>query len=75
MPPEEHATLELRDYLRVLRRRKWTVALTILVCLTASLVMALVEKPVYVERIVEKPVYIERSRVAGQRRTYRRPAK
>lgn len=40
-----------------------------------KIVERVVEKPVYVERIVEKPVYIQRSRVAGRRGTYRRPAK
>lgn len=40
-----------------------------------KIVERVVEKPVYVEKIVEKPVYINRSRVAGQRGTYRRPAK
>ena len=47
MPPDDRPTLELRDYLRVLRRRKWIIAATVLVCMGAALTMALIEKPIY----------------------------
>jgi len=42
-----------------------------------KIVERVVEKPVYVDRVVEKTVYVNRSasKVAGQRRTFRRPAK
>jgi capsular exopolysaccharide synthesis family protein len=46
VPPDER-TLELRDYMRVLRRRKWIIAVTVLLCTGAGLAMALVETPVY----------------------------
>lgn len=39
--------LELRDYLRVLRRRKSIIAVTMVVCIGAALTMALVEQPSY----------------------------
>jgi polysaccharide biosynthesis transport protein len=47
VPPDQPTTLELRDYLRVLRRRKWIIAATVLVCMAASLTMALIEEPIY----------------------------
>lgn len=43
----ETRTLELRDYLRVLWRRKWTIVVTIAVCVTVASFMALRQKPVY----------------------------
>jgi len=45
--PEETSTLELRDYLRVLRRRKWTILITIVVCVGIALAMSLTQAPVY----------------------------
>jgi polysaccharide biosynthesis transport protein len=47
VPPDDHATLELRDYLRVIRRRKWIMAVTMLVCIGAALTMALLAEPIY----------------------------
>ena len=44
---EETSTLELRDYLRVLRRHKWIIAVTMVVCTSISLFMALSQAPVY----------------------------
>jgi succinoglycan biosynthesis transport protein ExoP len=39
--------LELRDYLHVLRRRRWVVIATMLVVTAAALVASLVQRPVY----------------------------
>ncbi|HEX9529825.1 MAG TPA: Wzz/FepE/Etk N-terminal domain-containing protein, partial [Acidimicrobiales bacterium] len=39
--------LELRDYLRVLRRRKWTIILAVLVVLGAAITSAELQTPVY----------------------------
>ncbi|HEX7168296.1 MAG TPA: polysaccharide biosynthesis tyrosine autokinase [Acidimicrobiales bacterium] len=39
--------LELRDYLRVLRRRKWTVLLTVVLVVAAALAVSFVQTPVY----------------------------
>ena len=39
--------LELRDYLRVIRRRKWIIALTTLVVVGAAIAASLVQTPVY----------------------------
>ncbi|MFM8305244.1 MAG: polysaccharide biosynthesis tyrosine autokinase [Actinomycetota bacterium] len=47
MTAAETRTLELRDYLRVLWRRKWTIVVTIAVCVTVASFMALRQKPVY----------------------------
>ena len=47
MPPEEDTTLELRDYFRVLRRRKWIIAFTLIVCVGAALAIAMTQTPVY----------------------------
>src|SRR5438477_2835015 len=38
---------ELRDYIRVLRRRKWTVVLAVLAVVGAALAVSLIETPVY----------------------------
>jgi tyrosine-protein kinase len=43
----EPRELEFRDYLRVLRRRKGTIALTVLVVVGAALVFSFVQTPVY----------------------------
>ena len=48
VPPEEDTTLDLRDYFRVLRRRKWIIIVTVLVCLGASMALTLTQDPVYV---------------------------
>jgi succinoglycan biosynthesis transport protein ExoP len=45
--PEEPQALELRDYLRVLRRRKWIIAVALLLCIGAALTMALIRQPIY----------------------------
>ncbi|MEI8001224.1 MAG: polysaccharide biosynthesis tyrosine autokinase [Actinomycetes bacterium] len=45
--PSQPSTLELRDYLRVLRRRKWTIAVTTLVCVAVAGAMAFTRKPIY----------------------------
>jgi capsular exopolysaccharide synthesis family protein len=47
MPEAEPRTLELRDYLRVVRRRKWTVLLAVLVAVPAALALSYRETPVY----------------------------
>ncbi len=47
MPPEEDTTLELRDYLQVLRRRKWIIAITLIVCVGAAFAFSLTQTPVY----------------------------
>ena len=44
---DQPAELELRDYLRVLSRRKWTVALATVLVLAAALATVLVQDPVY----------------------------
>jgi capsular exopolysaccharide synthesis family protein len=45
--PQEEKTLELRDYLRVLRRHKWLMAITVVVCLSVALGVSLSKAPVY----------------------------
>ena len=45
--PAQHSTLELRDYLRVLRRRKWTIIVSIVLCTGIAMGMALTRKPEY----------------------------
>jgi len=44
---EETSSLELRDYLRVLRRRKWIIAVTIVVCVGIALATTLNKQPEY----------------------------
>jgi succinoglycan biosynthesis transport protein ExoP len=39
--------LELRDYLRVVRRRKWTIALVTIVVVGAAIGLSLIQTPVY----------------------------
>jgi len=43
----EPRTLELRDYLRVIRRFKWTIALTVVLCVAAALALSFREEPKY----------------------------
>jgi len=45
--PEETSELELRDYLRVLRRRKLIVVATLVVVVAAAVISSLVQTPVY----------------------------
>ena len=45
--PSEPPELELRDYLRVLRRRKGTVLLAVLVVIGVALAVAEIQTPVY----------------------------
>jgi len=47
MPEAEPRTLELRDYLRVVRRRKWMVLLAVLVAVPVALALSYREKPQY----------------------------
>ena len=47
MADQAAAELELRDYLRVLNRRKWTVAFATVVVLSAALATTLLKDPVY----------------------------
>jgi capsular exopolysaccharide synthesis family protein len=47
MLPEEKSGPELRDYLSVLRRRKWTIALTVVVLVGLSLVNSFLTTPIY----------------------------
>jgi succinoglycan biosynthesis transport protein ExoP len=48
MPPvEDPEEIELRDYLAVLRRRKWTVLLSVAVVVAAALAVSLAQTPVY----------------------------
>ncbi|MFA5882544.1 MAG: polysaccharide biosynthesis tyrosine autokinase [Acidimicrobiia bacterium] len=47
MTQEETSTLELRDYLRVLRRRKWIIAVTIVVCVGIALATTLTKESSY----------------------------
>ena len=48
MAPEERApTVELREYLRFLRRRKAAVLAVILLCLTGAAALAAVQRPMY----------------------------
>lgn len=48
MTTEDSRTLELRDYLRVLRRHKWIIIVTVIVCVGIALAMSLTRAPVYV---------------------------
>lgn len=45
--PTQPNALELRDYLRVLRRRKWTILVSVVVCTGIALGVALTRKPEY----------------------------
>lgn len=47
MHPEEAPELELRDYLRILRRRKWTILLVTLLVLGGAVGASLAQTPVY----------------------------
>ena len=47
MTQEATSTLELRDYLRVLRRRKWTIIITIILCTGIAVATTLNQKPKY----------------------------
>ncbi|MGH9156472.1 MAG: polysaccharide biosynthesis tyrosine autokinase [Acidimicrobiales bacterium] len=47
MEPGSADELELRDYLRVIRRRKWTIALTAVVIVGAALTAAFLKTPRY----------------------------
>lgn len=47
MPPEEDTTLELRDYLRVLRRHKWIILFSVLICIGGAFAMSLTKEPTY----------------------------
>ncbi|MGH9179945.1 MAG: polysaccharide biosynthesis tyrosine autokinase [Acidimicrobiales bacterium] len=47
MPDDPVEELDLRDYLRVIRRRKWTIALVTLVVVGSAIAVSLVQTPVY----------------------------
>ncbi len=48
MPPvEDPEEIDLRDYLTILRRRKWTVFLSVAVVVLAALAVSVVQTPVY----------------------------
>ncbi|HUP70145.1 MAG TPA: polysaccharide biosynthesis tyrosine autokinase [Acidimicrobiales bacterium] len=47
VPQEASSELELRDYLQVLRRRRWIVALATLIVVGAALTSSLLQTPVY----------------------------
>ena len=51
-------TLDLRDYLRVLRRRKWVVATTALLVVVVALTFSLLQTPVYTAsaRLTVEPI-------------------
>lgn len=72
MNPDEARTLELRDYLRVLRRRKWTVVITIIVCTGIAFVMSLRQQDVYeastevlIERRLVDQLFVPQSSTAA----------
>src|SRR5207302_2432954 len=44
---EEEESKDLRDYMRVIRRRKAVIALSVVVCVAASLVASFLQTPVY----------------------------
>jgi len=46
-PPEERAPGEVREYLRVLRRRKWLVIVPTVVAVVVALVLSLMATPIY----------------------------
>jgi capsular exopolysaccharide synthesis family protein len=43
----ERPTLELRDYLVVIRRRRWTIACTTIAIVVAAMGFTLIQKPIY----------------------------
>ncbi|MBA3268828.1 MAG: polysaccharide biosynthesis tyrosine autokinase [Acidimicrobiia bacterium] len=47
MPLEDEPGPELRDYLAVLRRRKWTILLCLVVVVGASLINSFLQTPIY----------------------------
>ncbi len=47
MTQEETSTIELRDYLHVLWRRKWIILVTVVLCVGIALYMAMRQEPVY----------------------------
>ena len=48
MPAEpEPRTLDLRDYLRVVRRFKWTIVVTTVLAVGAALTLSFLQDPVY----------------------------
>lgn len=47
MRPEEAHELELRDYLRIVRRRKWIIVLSAVIVVGAASVASLLQTPVY----------------------------
>ena len=47
MPDEEDSGPELSDYLAVIRRRKWTIALVLIVVVSISLTRSFLTTPVY----------------------------
>lgn len=47
VPETETRTLELRDYLRVVWRRKWTILVTVVLCVAAAVLISLREAPKY----------------------------
>jgi succinoglycan biosynthesis transport protein ExoP len=62
MPADpEPRTLELRDYLRVIRRFKWTIAVTVVLCVAAALALSFRETPKYqaASRIITTPALSE----------------
>jgi len=57
-PPEERAPGEVREYLRVLRRRKWLVIVPTVVAVVVALVLSLMATPIYrasVQVLVQSP--------------------
>ena len=46
-PPEERPPSEVREYLRVLRRRKWLVIVPTVVAVVVALVLSLMATPIY----------------------------
>lgn len=47
MSPTDHAGMDLRGYLSVLRRRKWVVILSVLVATTTAVALSLLRTPIY----------------------------
>ncbi len=57
-PPEERTPGEVREYLRVLRRRKWLVIVPTVVAVVVALVLSLMATPIYrasVQVLVQSP--------------------
>lgn len=69
MPGDQTPTLELRDYLRVLRRRKWIIVVTIVVGVGAALGMSLTQAPVYTAttKVLLEPRLVDRLFVPTER--------